>query len=89
MDIVPVFPFFLMYQKEKRKKEMKNNVESVPVKSYRIIRQNLAGQRRRTVANGIMSMSQACDIASRLDFGMDECEMRGARAQEEHVVEEE
>ena len=60
--------------------------------SYKIVRQTLNGQRRIIVRNGILSYDDACEIASQLDYDMQDdgsCEGRGFILQEEHVIEEE
>jgi hypothetical protein len=60
--------------------------------SYRIVRQTINGQRRTTVANGIMDYDAALDRAGELEsrmFDNEDCEMRGFTPQETFIVEEE
>lgn len=60
--------------------------------SYKIVRQNLAGQRQTTISNGWMNYKDALERADELEQQMNEddsCESRGFESQEKFIVVEE
>lgn len=57
-------------------------------KSYKIVKMNLAGQRRETVSNGFTDYEAALERAFELENEDETSERRGNRLQVQYVVEE-
>lgn len=58
-------------------------------KSYKIVKMNLAGQRRETVSNGFTNYEAALERACEFESEDESSERRGNQLQMQYVVEEE